>query len=433
MNNAPLLKTLEHIVEDNESFDADIVELIFKKIQPDISTINYKSHYYSSHMMIDSSLWARVSFESAIKDEFNNIDTWKVLIEKYSPDSIFNDKSTVSYRNHDEFNNNFFPIQASASALNLALRGSRVFSKINTKLLTENEEILILIQNLQSSQEDFSYSMIKDNIPYCEYLVDSLIRHRDKMTTTFELKEGVLLNKILESSTLKQVVANIDPAKLLDLISETDLRVIYKKASLQDNAKNNPKMLNNLLPLATPDKWLNAYRNKKPYFNILNFFDNKFFLATGKNIIKRNPDKVKSYTRTGNIDKRGTRKETNTGYYSVKEEMIEEFKYLMPALKEQRIENNSIIQWYRALIRAEIVDLLKLSAQVISIPSKDSPDIDLKEYEKLQQDLRTSKWNANLERSIPYYEIYAEGSIQKLAETIDANLKESPKLPKVKI
>lgn len=33
MNNTPLLKTLQHIVEDNESFDADIVELIFKKIQ----------------------------------------------------------------------------------------------------------------------------------------------------------------------------------------------------------------------------------------------------------------------------------------------------------------------------------------------------------------------------------------------------------------
>ena len=433
MNNAPLLKTLQHIVEDNESFDSDIVDLIFKKIQPEISKIDYKNHYYGSHLTIGGNLWSAICFQAAIKDETNNLNNWKTLIDKYSPEILSKNKSIVSYRNMDEFNHNFFPIEASADALNLALKGARVFHKINTYQFTEHEEILILIQNLQSFQEDFSYSKIEDNLPYCEYLVDLLIKNREKITTTFDLKEGVFLNKILESSTLKQVISNIDPSKLLHLISENDLRVIYKKASLQDNSKNNPKMLNNLLPLATPDKWLNAHRNKKTFFNILSFFDNKFFLSVGKNINKKKIDKEQKYTLNGKLDKRGTRKETHTGYYNVRNEMLEEFKYLMPGLKKQKIENNSIIQWYRAIIRAEAVDLFELSSQAISIPSRNNPDIDLKEYDKLQQDLQTGKWNSDLKRNVPYYEIYEKGITQLLADKIDSELQESPKFSKIKI
>ena len=138
-------------------------------------------------MTVDGNLWARVCFEAAIKDKTENLSIWKNLIDKYSPSTILNDKSTVNYQNIDEFNKGFFPIQASAEALNLTLRGARVFSKINTNAFTENEEILILIQNLQPSQEDFIYSKIKDNIPYCEYLVDSLIKHRQKITNIFDL------------------------------------------------------------------------------------------------------------------------------------------------------------------------------------------------------------------------------------------------------
>lgn len=219
----------------------------------------------------------------------------------------------------------------------------------------------------------------------------------------------------------------------MNLISDNDLRTIYKKSSLQENVKNNPGMLNNLLPLASPDKWLNAHRNKKPYFNILSFFDNKFFLSTGKNITKGSSDKEKKYTLNGKIDKRGTRKETHSGYYSVRNQMLEEFKYLMPGLKEQKIENNTVIQWYRAIIRAEANDLLELSSQAISIPSRDIAGIDLIEYEKLQKDLKTSKWNSDLNRSIPYYEIYANGNSKALAEKIDSELTESPKYSKIKI
>ena len=105
----------------------------------------------------------------------------------------------------------------------------------------------------------------------------------------------------------------------------------------------------------------------------------------------------------------------------------------MPGLKKQKIENNSIIQWYRAIIRAEAVDLFELSSQAISIPSRNNPDIDLKEYDKLQQDLQTGKWNSDLKRNVPYYEIYEKGITQLLADKIDSELQESPKFSKIKI
>lgn len=412
------------IIENDDAFDAGIIDFIFKKITPLLNQINYDNYYHSENFIVSGNLLSRVNLYSLLNDTPENLQTWKSLISKHLPDETMSNKCSVKMRSLNEFNDsNYFPVEVSPECLSLIFKESPVFSKTNVNNFTENEEILIILQHFESKVDELKYLKIRNDMAYCEYLVNLLIKNRQKITEIFKLPEDMFLNKVLESATLKIVISTIDPSKLLDLFSESDLKKIYKKSSLIENIKNNPKMLNNLLPLATADKWISSYKNQKSDFDILRFFDNKFFLATGKSIIKKKD----------NIEQRGTRKEKDFGNYSVKSQLIEEFKYLSSSIKNQKIENNTVIQWYRSIIRTDFMDLFKLSSSVISIPSKNSPNIDLQEYDNLQKDLKKYHWDSNLKKLIFYYDVYAEGKAKKLAEKIDQELTYKPKTSKIKI
>lgn len=435
-NNKAIIKILEQIMDTPELFDSDVASTIVKKIGNDVTDIHYKDFLVSRNFRIHGNIWPRICVNALLNDKAEQKNNWEHI---FKDNNILttNEKCTVDYTSFDKFNTDFFPVLASPQVISFIHQGFIFYEQLKKDELTKEEELLIAIDLLNPAQEKIFFA--KSDRPaldyenYEKYIVDLLVKHRENICSKFSLNNTEFIVKVLESHSLRQIIRHIDPIHLQELISSNDLRVIHSKASLMENVKLNRNMFNNLLPLATPENWLKAYMNKNKNFNILGFFDNKFFLATNKDIHK-NLEEVKRG--------KGIRKEPDAaGDTSTKQQILEEFSYLLPAIRNVKIKDKDIIQWYRMLIKTNFVELFELSSKTIAIPSRNkltsSKEEDMNlliiQYESLLKNLKNITNNPSTKEMTKFYDIYEKNKTEILANNLNKDLNEKSDIKKVKL
>lgn len=417
-------------------FDSDVASTIVKKIGNDVTNIHYKNFLVSRNFRVHGNIWPRICLDSLLNNKPEQKNNWEHV---FNINNILtrNEKCTVDYTSLDEFNTDFFPVLASPQVISFIHQGFDFYNQLKKGELTQEEEILIAIDLLSPAQEKIFFAQSYKTALYYEnyerYIVDLLVKHREYICSKFSLDNTEFIVKILDSHSLRQIIRHIDPIHLQELISSNDLKVIHSKSSLMENVRLNRNMFNNLLPLATPENWLKAYMNKNKNFNILGFFDNKFFLATNKDINK-NLDEVKKG--------KGVRKEPDAaGSTSIKQQILEEFLYLLPAIRNVKIKDKDVVQWYRMLIRTNFVELFELSSRAISIPSRnelannkeENSNLLTQQYDSLLKNMKNITNISSTKEMIKFYDIYEKNKTEILANNLNKDLNEREDFKKIKL
>lgn len=188
-------------------------------------------------------------------------------------------------------------------------------------------------------------------------LLDIFIRHQETIKKEFytrhsglsaDMQDNEWIDHIFKSQGLKKLITLAEVEQVSQVFPDNLLNNIITRSNLKSAVTDIPDMLNNLFPLAPPEKWLNAY--SKGNFNINKFFDNKFKRGFAQSLLK---------------DYKGTAK-----YPYVQKVILDELDYLGPALKTVKIKEEDLISFWRTVLLCDDIPLFKGVARNLPLPDR---------------------------------------------------------------
>lgn len=368
--NSPLIKLLREIIIRDDFFDAEVAGLILKKIGTYLKDFKEENIYNSENFTFSGNLWAKLCHNidpNLSLQEITNqekIEKWLSLFKVYCPEIIEvpQFRATFNYKNKfnrlDQINNTI----VSGHFVELIKKGPE--ARIELNRLTPDEQFLFILDTLNPEQSYNIYTYLSKNHQenFFHQLFELLVDNKDKIFNELKIDGDVLMSYCMNSKVLKHLMSFINPHSLNKIIDEETLSKIYKKASLNENMLGSRGMLNNILPIMPPDKWIEIISNAQKEINICQIFEKRFLFATGYSLKnkKNNPEKRE--------------------HKSFKQEFLKEMEYLIPGLDNDKISDENKITWYKKIILANFEELFLLSAYKIEIPtvvdSKLQPELD---------------------------------------------------------
>lgn len=306
----------------------------------------------------DNPIHAERNYQSSLlnhnrlKQEKND---WQIILESVSTDLTL--PPMYMYKGKEEINVDFkgwFALNETNKWLNLYIENPMEW-RIN-----EIEEKHV-IKNLLSENNIYIHNINEKKEKQCIGIILKMLNHykeQVKIEILSEIEdvnikdENIISEKWIEvlfySKAMKKLLESGETKDITQLFNENDLRFLIKKSNIKNNVDQNAELLSNVLPIASPEKWLRAYTKNKS-FNINSFFEVKFKKAYGISLIKSNIKKTPKYPHVQKV-------------------LLEEINYLKSALKNIHIlEDEKLKIWFK-IIKTEDVELLKSMATSIGLP-----------------------------------------------------------------
>jgi len=346
------------MAHNKDSFDRDIARILIDKTG--IEYLESFKEYKKSlrNTIIESNFWGDVhlqnlnAYQTSSDVDYrtssqNNIEAWRTVLSEHMqlPEPVFTLKKKD--KSIDITLNGLLALKDTINWFDMYCENPSKYA------LDSHEKRALFIEFLELEQEDTLYGHELRKKPLMvSYLLDVMGGEIAKSKTD-------ITNALLNSTNMKALFNEAQTEDIQQLFNADSLNSIIKKSQLKDNMVSNTSLLSNLLPIAPPEAWMDAFRGDKK-FNTLSFFgpllkhSNGYTmtelnsLVTGKFI---NLSKKRSYSSSG------------------QKELIEQIDYLGDNLPE--MSKNDSILWYFGILKCCNPELFKKSLDIFKLPERD--------------------------------------------------------------
>jgi hypothetical protein len=369
-----LLSILESMVQNHEQmFDEETARYIINRIPKSYFIEPFINNYNIKNFQIKMNFLSYVETKNSYlieKNENEIIKVWKNLLREKDIDLENNSHIIFLPSSHSEHYpkqntkdnisiiGNFATYYAIRHLDKWLLRQEDYF--YGQKFCDVNKEVLTL-ELISSEQNDSFYfhdETIRKNA--AKLLVTIVCEGKTKIIANKWHDDSSFTSKMMESPNMKKIMTSIEGNDIESLFSLDSLSVILKKANTFESSKKNPKLLGNLLALAPAEKWMQSWKTafkKNNGLNLIELFQNKFFSGYGINIIETEKTKP------------GQRKETNSSSLKVKECLMDELDFFLPAIKEMKISKDHQLHLFNAIMRTNDPALMDIYIKHMELPS----------------------------------------------------------------
>lgn len=395
------------MVSDHQRyFNESICEFALNII--DKSIIKEQLNYAQSikNFNISSNFWGSILYKNiASFDSNENIDSysylckekiniWKNIFQKYDK-SIIGDSNYVFKKiNGIKKDKNYNVTINGVLALTNPHTWFNLFKKEPEIYRLNKIEKYILAEDLL--EEEQQYSIHGEYKDFNSYILSNFIEHIPQFEKIIN-NDDTFTKKILKSNGLKYLVNTCESEEISLLFPLNGLNSIIKTANSSKTLLNNNNMLSNLMPIATPQKWIDAYTDAKE-FNLVKFMNPILSFASGCNYTDLS--KIITSNKPG-FQKSNLKKMKNSA-----KEIILRLDYLNDIIKDIKLNPLDTMIWYAFVMEIENKNLFKKSLSFIDFPERNSKNTYFFEkwYDKeikttLNSNLLSFKWGDVIKES----------------------------------
>lgn len=381
------------LTRHDEFYNESVINYILQTIEPHYLTdVNLEVDYNNAN--IHSNFWGVVCYQLMKADNIelitrrhtnSNVDYLQKAIDDFDKyKTITQDKKNdwfnlLSQHNSDFVQAPIYKIEkqkrigqlsyAGMFALKNPCEWAILYNENYEKWNITTEEQLFVLNSF------FHRSNVHDvsglNSEESNILLNMFIKHQEDVKQNYiqsshinsEEQERAWMEYIVGAPMFCGLLNNASKEQLSCIFNDSSYKLLINKANLKINVENSPEMLSNILGIAEPEQWINAY-SKNGNFNLLNFFENKFKRAYAQSLIKESFKSNYTYTKT-------------------KECFLEELEYLAPALRKAKIADKDRLKFWTVVIGTKNVELIIKVCKALELPLKDHID-NQKFYERCQ-------------------------------------------------
>ena len=359
-----------------------------------------------------------------INEEKQKLAKWTDLLNNVSPDLIADSSCSLSVWMKDDKKISF---NAYFALSHLGEWASNYIKNPQDWKLTPEEEKLVVEDLTQRAQSyDLSSLLFYKKTDEMKLILSLYERHCESVKKDFLMpKNGNQptqenwIEKLFNSESIKNILEQANPEDLKNFFDDESLKTLIKRANLKKNIQNFPDMLANLMPIATPSSWIEAYSGKTS-FNINSFFDNLATRAYGHSL-------TKGYLKT---------KKARYAYPVAQEAFRSEIQYLSPVLNSTHIKQNDLIKFWDTIIFISVQrsdqELFKMICKNVELPSVDET-LASKDFDKKYNNASINRFTSQGTENIYFKDLYFLAQEEKLSELLKEKKETINQSRKVKI
>jgi hypothetical protein len=372
-----LFRNLTIMVQDQSYFDVGVAEYILNRLGKTAIEQHLIDYSHLKTFQIKTNLAGLISLTNKIDlptiksdntnismdmdTKYNTKEQWKELLQKFEPSLI---KPTMYYlKKHTKI----APEYLVSFNLILALYNLQYWFKMFSLQpeiynLTKAEEYLLLENLIDKSQH---YSLYKHEVErqpaIANYIMTKMVAHLPNLKKNLKKDEETIISHLFSSDAFKLLLLSTEQSILAQLFSSTSLKSIINKTSLKENITSYPHMLSKILPIASAETWIQAYKQKDT-FDLIKFFGPLMFNATGYTTTD-----VNQYVKNKLMAKKGL-----VRYKHTSTEILLLLNYFSDSFKKLTLTEENLVTWYFFVMSTNNEELYKKSRTIFDLPQHNS-------------------------------------------------------------